>query len=88
MFDKQEIAVLKGMFETYKKDTVLEIRDETNARFIASEVKIAARMDRLELKIDRVASDAAELISDSILPQIDELRREDTRIKEFVGMTK
>ncbi len=83
MFDKQDIAILKGMFHEAK----IDMRDEMGARFLASETKMMTRMDRLEQKIDRVASDTAEIISDSILPQIDELRREDTRIKKFVGMT-
>ncbi|MFZ2681983.1 MAG: hypothetical protein WAZ14_02740 [Patescibacteria group bacterium] len=90
MLTKTDISLLKGMFETQKKDIILDMRDETrsviNAAITASEQRMTNKLDKLEQKIDRVASDAAELIGDSILPQIDELRRADARIKKFVGM--
>lgn len=90
MFTKQDIVLLKGMFKSYTEDVVLLIRDEMDARFAASENKMMTRMDQialhLEKKIDHVAADTAELIGNSILPQIAELQEEDIRIKKFVGV--
>lgn len=76
MFDKQDIAHLREMFETYRKDTVVEIRDEMNSCIAASE----ARLRR------GIVSDITDFIDHAIVPQINDLHAEDARIRRFVGM--
>lgn len=82
MLTKKDIALLKGMFD----DVKTEMRDEFHSCIAASEARLTVKIDRLDKKIDHVAEDTAELIGNSILPQIAELQHEDIRIKKFVGM--
>jgi hypothetical protein len=86
MLDKQDIAILKGMFA----DAKIDMHDELKVLFAVSENKLITRMDRLaaELRteIKDMRNEIVDLIDDSILPQIEALRQEDARIKKFVGM--
>lgn len=82
MLDKQDIALLQGMFDKQelKFDKKLnDVRDELcdrmdgkiTAAIHASEGRMLRRMTAMET---RIINGVNELISDTILPQIEELR--------------
>jgi hypothetical protein len=76
MFSKQDIALLKGMFETYKKDTISEIRDETRSLIVASEARLRKG----------IVLDITEFIDTAILPQIAELQEDVVVLKQHVRL--
>ncbi len=80
MFDKQDIAILKGMFHDQK----IEMRDEIHSCIAASEARMMARMDKLHAT---TTSDIVDFIDQAIIPQINDLHAADARIRKFVGMT-
>jgi len=85
MFTKEDVKVLRGMFQENNKvlfghmderdrDLKREIRDEMQSLISASEVRMIARIDAVEAKVDGLRSDILEVIDDAILPQIAELQ--------------
>ncbi len=76
MLEKQDIAILKGMFDLQKESIVtgilLEVRD---------------MMQNLRRDLRKeISLDIAEFLETSILPQIDDHSREIVRIKRHINL--
>lgn len=83
MLDKNDVALLKGMFgellhhelkannKVFGNDLKREIRDEVHTLITASESRLIKRMDRLR---DEIVDDVGSLFDENVLPQITELQ--------------
>ena len=60
MLNKNDFALLRGMFETYKKDTIAEMGEETKLLILAFE-------HRLVKKIDLLRTEVAEILDDHVI---------------------
>lgn len=85
MLDKNDVALLRGMFlennEVFGRQLRRELRDEihsvVNAAVFASEQRLMQRMDEMQDGI-------LEVINDGILPQIEENRLDIIAIKRQI----
>lgn len=82
MLTKEDIALLKGMFQSQTESIVSLVRDESRALIAASENRMIARMDRLEQKVNHVAADTAEIIGEIIFPRIEALEYRTDKIEK------
>jgi hypothetical protein len=80
MLEKQDIAILKGMFEVFRKDITTEMRDETRALIAASENRL-----RIGLRADIIA-DIGDLLETSVFVPLKELQKDNLRIKRHIGL--
>lgn len=98
MLDNKDITVLQGMFKEQdqrfleamkqnNQDLKEEIRDEMRALLGATETRIkselGAKIDSVE---KRITTDIAELLDTSVLPQIAELQRDMTKVKQHLQL--
>lgn len=87
MLDAQDIATLRQMFaeqdrrfvdamKENNKDLKIEIREETHALIAASEKRV----------IETIVSSIGEILDTSVLPQIAELQRDTTIVKQHLQL--
>ena len=90
MLDKQDIALLEGLFEKQEKrfdikleNLKIDLRDEIHSNISASEARMIARMDAME---KRIVSDITDFIDDAILPQIEKHNVDIRHIKTHLNL--
>ncbi len=79
MLSKNDIQVLRGMFEENNHILKLEIRDEVYSIVKATEVSLRREMHQMR-------DDILDVIHDGILPQIEEHRIDIARLKVATGI--
>jgi len=82
MLEKSDIKLLKGMFETYKKDTIREMRDEMQSTVRAEGRAIRTELYRaLEKTEEKILTGVAEFLDNSILSQLNQHDRRITALE-------
>ena len=75
--------VLKETMSAFRVDLVREVCDETRALIAASEYRLE---QRLTLKIEQAKFEIIKFIDSSIVPQIDDLQRDNRMIKRHLKL--
>ena len=94
MLDKQDIALLEGMFARHtvhfkeildqnNHDLKREIRDEMHSLLAALKTEFKTEIAALKVEI---ITGVTDLIDDGILPQIDDLRADMIVVKEHLKL--
>ncbi len=97
MLDKEDIAVLRGMFTENNAILKREIRDElhsvVNAAVFASEQRMMKEFERVQKEFERVheeiegVKDAViDLVDETIMPKIEDNRMEIVAIKRHLSL--